>query len=509
MEEGDAATPAESPDPEEATPAESPEPDAAGEEPEEAGSDPEESPQETPQETPAETPAPETPAPETPAPDEVPAAEEDDTAAEAAPEEPPASPGAKESPASRAEPNSGPAEAARSGDLRSFLQDGALARSYSTASALVGRKASKLVERCLWAAAEEGGETFSIEAPGNHKHAFTSRLNDQDMAAFAKVFTPPAPFLVRLDLSYNLLTDAGAEVLASSLVGAQAERLAVLSLRSNSIGPKGGAAICRAARDCPNLRRLDVAQNPLGRVGGMPCADLLRDRPLLMELMLGDTEMDIHVLVALTAALLLGTSRLRVFDIENPRLTTLQEEHVVHLGRVLRVNTYMSELYLGKNRMRDEGIRQLVSFLLENKTLRVLDLRCNEIGAAGAQHLGTLLASDCQLSQLNLSGNRVGERDNVDGAKALGEALLQNRMLQHLDLNHNELCGKALFHLADAMDKNSTLETLALFHNHWDQLSSYRFHQVLGDRARMLPLRADFVTTQVDLRIDVCKLGGF
>merc|ERR1712050_128774 len=140
------------------------------------------------------------------------------------------------------------------------------------------------------------------------------------------------------------------------------------------------------------------------------------------------------------------------------------------------------------------------------KTLRVLDLRCNELGADGARHLGVLLSDDCQLSTLNLSANRIGEKSNVDGAKAIADALLKNRMLRHLDLNHNEICGEALQLLGEAIRVKSTLESVALFHSHWDQTSSYKFHQILKDKARILPLQADFTTSEVDLRIDICKV---
>lgn len=71
------------------------------------------------------------------------------------------------------------------------------------------------------------------------------------------------------------------------------------------------------------------------------------------------------VLVSL-AAVLRG-SQLAVLDVQNPRISTLQEEHTVHLGRVMRKNPNVTELYLGKLRMRDEGARQLVDFLLENE----------------------------------------------------------------------------------------------------------------------------------------------
>lgn len=173
---------------------------------------------------------------------------------------------------------------------------------------------------------------------------------------------------------------------------------------------------------------------------------------------------------------------------------------------MLRVNTGLSEIYLGKHKIRDDGVKHLVSFLIENKTLRVLDLRCNEIGAEGAKSLGHLLKTDCQLMQLNLSGNRIGEKSNTSGAQAIAEALLSNRMLSHLDLNHNMLCGEALQLIAMAVDENSTLESIALFDNQWDQSSSYKFHQIFHDRARVFPISADFVTNEVDLRIHICKV---
>lgn len=62
--------------------------------------------------------------------------------------------------------------------------------------------------------------------------------------------------------------------------------------------------------------------------------------------------------------------------------------------------------------------------------------------------------------------------------------------------------------LANAIDQNSTLETLALFHNHWDQPSAIRFHQIFSDRARVLPLRADFITSDQTTSIICGSVGA-
>eukprot|EP00437_Effrenium_voratum_P046792 CAMPEP_0181517650 /NCGR_PEP_ID=MMETSP1110-20121109/64825_1 /TAXON_ID=174948 /ORGANISM="Symbiodinium sp., Strain CCMP421" /LENGTH=513 /DNA_ID=CAMNT_0023647957 /DNA_START=22 /DNA_END=1563 /DNA_ORIENTATION=- len=389
------------------------------------------------------------------------------------------------------------------GSLQSFLVDSELVKAYASECNIAGRKVNPLVEICLLEAAEAKQETFYIEAPGNDKRVFTSRLGDEDMLVFSKVFYVVTPFLCRLDLSYNLLGDEGAKQLASLMgPGPRASALSSLQLRSNDIGPEGAEALCGALRNTRSLRRFDISMNPLGKEGGLLVVSLLQKSPELLELLMGDTKSDIDVLVALAAVLRRHPSQLKVLDVQNPRIFTLQEDHTVHLGKMLRNNTTITELYLGKQRMRDDGARQLV---VENKVLRVLDLRCNELGAEAAYSLGTLLAHGSELVSLNLSCNRIGEKDNVEGARAIAEGLTHNSKLQHLDLNHNELCCQALSLLGDSLQK-SNLDSLRLFHNHWDQPSSYLFHTILNSRMRRQQLKADFTTSEVDQHIHICKV---
>mmetsp|Transcript_81869 Transcript_81869/g.128943 ORF Transcript_81869/g.128943 Transcript_81869/m.128943 type:complete len:515 (-) Transcript_81869:36-1580(-) len=388
-------------------------------------------------------------------------------------------------------------------------QQNDLLQAYVDAKQATGGKVNHLVERSLTKSKMDEGETFFVEAPGRHPLVFSNRLGDVDMQIFSQTFSVASHFLESLDLSYNLVTDDGIAALCGGLISNKSQSLRRLTLRGNAIGPRGCDMLCQNLKSCRSLERLDLSQNPLGRVGGLMLVEFLQGHPQLLEVSLADTEIDIDVLVAMSAVLLTGSSQLKVCNLENPRIQTLQEDHTVHLGRMLRVDTHLHEIYLGKHKMRDDGVRQLVHFLMENKTLRVLDLRCNELGAEGARHLGTLLSSDCQLVQLNLSGNRIGEKGNMSGAQAIAEALMSNRMLKHLDLNNNGLCGEPLQQLATAVDQNSTLQSIALFHSNWDQLSSYKFHQVLNDRARILPLRADFVTSEVELRIDICQVQDF
>lgn len=388
-------------------------------------------------------------------------------------------------------------------------REGSLAQRYKEAVEAAGRKPNHLVLRCLLESQESGSEAFSIEAPGSHPLTFSSRIGDEDMGIFAQVFRGSVRHLERLDLSSNLLSSEGAAMLATGLLGPSAEALHLLSLRGNAVTAPGCKALCQCLRHCPKLRSLDLSWNPLEKAGGLAVVELLTASKTLEELFLADAELDMDVLVAMATALLTTEAKLQVLDLENPRISTVQEEHTVHLARALRRNTSLRELRLGKQKMRDEGLRQLVSFLVENKTLQVLDLRCNDLGVDGAKHLGVLLSDDCRLSVLNLSGNRIGEKSNVSGAEALAEALTKNKTLRALSLNNNQLCDKALQVLAGALEHNTTLEKLALFHNQWDQPASGKFHKILNDSARAVPLKADFMTNAMEEKIDICLLDSF
>jgi len=394
--------------------------------------------------------------------------------------------------------------------LAKFIDDGTLISAYVEGmKAASDLKPNYLVERCLHLAVDTRAETFYIEAPGNHPLVFTSRVDDEQMKVFARAFLAPLPYLSHLDLSYNPLGDVGVERLSRALLTKRAKNLQSLSLRGTTMGSASCNTLCQALRSCPSLLCLDVSHNVLQRSGGLELVSYLAETPTLEQIYLSDTELDIDVVVALSATLLLGHSNLRVLDLERPFITTLQEEHTARIGRMLRTNTSICEVYLGKHTMRDEGVRQLVDYLLENKTLRVLDLRCNQIGAEGAKHLGLLLRSDCRLTHLNLASNRIGERGITFGAEALANALLYNRMLTCLDLNHNMFSGEALTILGQHVDRNSTLETLAVFHNNWDQPAASEFHKILNDKARIFPLNADLVTQEVDMQIHVCLRQDF
>ncbi|KAL1510159.1 hypothetical protein AB1Y20_006490 [Prymnesium parvum] len=107
---------------------------------------------------------------------------------------------------------------------------------------------------------------------------------------------------------------------------------------------------------------------------------------------------------------------------------------------------------------RDIGL--LAESLSHNSKLEDLELGCNFIGAAGAQQLAAALEGHPTLRRLELPHNPL-----LDGAVALGEALVHNRSLTKLAMPFTGLNDDACDALSRALSGGSIVATLDLSGN--------------------------------------------
>jgi Ran GTPase-activating protein (RanGAP) involved in mRNA processing and transport len=344
---------------------------------------------------------------------------------------------------------------------------------------------------------ESANNRFGIEAPGNHATTFHNRLKIEKLKLLTTVFTPRAQFLQRLDLSYNFIDGDGVQLICDMM--GEAVNLRYIVLTGNEITYEPCAALLATVVNTGSeLRVLDLSKNPLGTRGGLAVAEFLSRDDLLHELNLEDTKLEIDALIALAAVLHVSNNTLRLLHVSRPSLFTLQEEHIMHFGLMLQMNTGLKQVHFGMHQIHDSGVAVLVHYLVENRTLLRLDLSSNQIGWRGAQSLAVLLQEDCLLEELNLAHNRIGEKEETSGAEQLGRALQQNRSLLRLNINDNQLCGEALVYIANGVAVNQNIQHVSLFRNQWNQASARRFDRIFADTARISPLEADFYTYQVD-----------
>merc|ERR1712137_86107 len=107
------------------------------------------------------------------------------------------------------------------------------------------------------------------------------------------------------------------------------------------------------------------------------------------------------------------------------------------------------------NNINARGAQQLANGIKLNRSLRSLNLKWNCIGKdpAGIGALCGALRSNLTIGHVDLRNNRI----NNLGAKHVGEMLMTNTKITHLDLSWNELCIDGGLALIDGLKHNSTV----------------------------------------------------
>ncbi|XP_078231118.1 leucine-rich repeat-containing protein 45 isoform X10 [Callithrix jacchus] len=160
-----------------------------------------------------------------------------------------------------------------------------------------------------------------------------------------------------------------------------------------------------------------------------------------------------------------------------PQEAVLQQLHQLPRGRLdlatqsLTVDTCRA---LGKLLPRETlWATLLLRGLCANTVLRFLDLKGNNLRATGAEALGKLLQQNKSIQSLTLEWNNLGTWDDAFATFCGG--LAANGTLQKLDLRNNQISHKGAEELALALKGNATLQQLeqAMGHNQ-DRLTTLK-----------------------------------
>ncbi len=199
--------------------------------------------------------------------------------------------------------------------------------------------------------------------------------------------------------------------------------LTSLDLEKNNIGDEGEPALAEALKTNTTLTELNLDNNNIDDKGATVLAEALKTNRTLTQLKLG-------------------------FNI-------IGDDGAKAIGTVLETNNIMKILKLYFNKI---GVNGAIA-LIQNSTLRILDLNTNSIGNNNATGLANALKKNKTLKQLNLSKNNIGD----EGATALATALIQT--LEILVLDDNNIGDIGAIALGNGLGTNTTLKYLYLIKN--------------------------------------------
>ncbi|XP_073346450.1 leucine-rich repeat-containing protein 45 [Pagrus major] len=158
------------------------------------------------------------------------------------------------------------------------------------------------------------------------------------------------------------------------------------------------------------------------------------------------------------------------------------------LAKAFQKDTIFTEVSLSDCMLSEEGATVLLTGLFGNTTVKVLDLKGNNLRSKGAEVLGRLLARNKTLRRLVLEWNALGVWD--EAFSLFCEGLASNSLLTHLDLRNNQINHHGASELGLALKHNNTVEVLDL---RWNNIG------LLGGRALLEALQKNKSIVQLEM----------
>jgi len=103
----------------------------------------------------------------------------------------------------------------------------------------------------------------------------------------------------------------------------------------------------------------------------------------------------------------------------------------------------------------DEGCQVLATFLSKYTTVTDLELKGNSIGGAGLSALAQVIRQNYTLKTISLGWNNLGNSES--GLQNFFNAVAENRSIQKIDLNNNEIGPEIGQYIASCLKNNATL----------------------------------------------------
>ncbi|XP_023234214.1 leucine-rich repeat-containing protein 45-like isoform X2 [Centruroides sculpturatus] len=137
------------------------------------------------------------------------------------------------------------------------------------------------------------------------------------------------------------------------------------------------------------------------------------------------------------------------------------------LGKVLEQNATVTDLYFCNCMLPYKGLKAILDGLCINKAVRFLNLKGNNLRGKSADDIGKLLRDNNVLYRLSLEWNSLGKCH--DSFTLFCSGLATNKTLKILDLRNNEINNEGAVALASALSKNISLQSLDV---RWNQINN-------------------------------------
>ena len=131
--------------------------------------------------------------------------------------------------------------------------------------------------------------------------------------------------------------------------------------------------------------------------------------------------------------------------------------NIVMIANAVQINTTLVKLDISCNTLSDEGAAAVSGCLKVNNILKELNISKNQITSEGAMTIAEALQLNTTLVKLDISSNMLSDK----GALSITDCLkINNCVLQELNISQNKITSNGAIGIAEAMRLNTTLMKL-------------------------------------------------
>ena len=266
-----------------------------------------------------------------------------------------------------------------------------------------------------------------------------------------------------IDLSFNDITDIGAESIARYL--SQSKHIQVLFLSGNSISSKGFQYIANSLRINQSLIELDLTGNAGRNKGIIALAEALDNNNYMKSITLSGCKIQNDGIQRLCKTLGINHNIISI----NVSSNNIGDNGANEISKAMSINKMIESLNISFNNITHIGMRYLGNSLINYKSLKKLGLDNNKLRDKGSIHFSKIYLT-MDLKDLNIGFNEIG----VDGVIPLLQAIASHMTLNVLSLSGNNIDYNAATILSSLLSSNKTLHTLQLYHTGLSEASQRR-----------------------------------
>ncbi|OXU24811.1 hypothetical protein TSAR_016590 [Trichomalopsis sarcophagae] len=291
------------------------------------------------------------------------------------------------------------------------------------------------------------------------------RLKNWDVP-YLTIFLSKNHNITKLHLVSNHIDSAGFMSLIDYVISH--EYIDELDLRNNKVGEPGINYMYRH-QDKLKLRVLRLSGNKIGVKCSKIIAMTVANNIAIKRLDVAEIDQTESSLIYFTTVLRsdqrIFNETLKILDLSCPipqcRYSKFDSSHIANaIGLMLRYNVILEELHLQKFDFSCHDIEELIINAKHNKTLKLLDLSCNNIGDFGAKSISTWLEKRPSLRALLLSRNMISNQ----GISELSKGIEFSKLVM-IDVSYNHFDDVGGVELLRSFKKSPMVKSFKMFGN--------------------------------------------